>query len=571
MKCTVYYNDSSEQLIANKMTFFEEVYFDYKILEEQDHKRLSLFIHPKQSIQVDKVIVEIPYHFQPSDKILCNGFQSWSETKTYSPSEKIPQLRKLAEPFFQYYTDSHLFREKRPDLYSWTYGYVQQSSKTLLIGSVSESTAYTLIEYDTKANIIRITKLCDHITLAHSFPVFDLILSEGKEQKVFDDYFKAIGPSPKKMESTFGWTSWYRHYNKISESKILNDLESFSKHSNEAPFSDTERIFQIDDGYQTAIGDWLSITSEFPNGLSSIAHKIRSEGMTPGIWIAPFVCSKTSKIFAHQKDWLLKDDKKNPIKAGYNPLWGGWYYALDIYNPKVKDYLTEVFYTFFNKWGFQLVKADFLFAACIAPPKGKTKAQVMFDAMTFIAQLVGQNKLLACGIPLGSVFNQTATCRIGPDTHLAWTNPMMRFLRKRERVSTLSALRTIIHRRHLNKRVFINDPDVFIMRADGHKLSRDQQYTLLLVQVLFGSQIFNSDDWNSYDNPTLQEIKGLLAFREPTILQVHEPISDYYQIHFQKDYTYIAHINLNKHKVNIPNLEAGFDLDPFESIVLRKK
>ncbi len=571
MKCTVYYNDTSVQPTPNKMSFFEELYFDYKVNIEKESQRLSLFVHPKQSIRLSKVVVEFPYQFKTSDKLFCNGFQSWTESRTYHPNDSIPRLRKLAQPYFQFYGDEHMFADKPPKLYSWTYGYINDFNQYTLIGSVQENTSFSLIEYDTESNVIRLIKKCDNIELDHSFPVFDLFVDKGSEKTVFDGYFKAIGPTSKKLAPTFGWTSWYRHYNKISESKILEDLEAFAKHTDEIPFNETDRIFQIDDGYQSAIGDWLNPSKDFANGLAKIASKIKAKGLKPGIWIAPFVCGKESKIFANQKDWILKDKNNKPLKAGYNPLWGGWYYALDFYNKQVKDYLTEVFYTFQSKWGFEIIKADFLFAACIAPPKNKTKGQVMHESMRFLDQLMGQNQLLACGVPLGSIFNLTSFCRIGPDTHLAWDHKLLRFLRKRERVSTIGALRTIIHRRHLNNKVFINDPDVFIMRGDGHKLSDTQQYTIMLIQVLFGNQIFNSDNWSTYDEEVLEEIKGLLAFRNADILSCKETSSDLFQISFKTKEKFTAYVNLSNRKINIDvlNLISAYELLPYESMVFK--
>ena len=126
MKCTVFYNDKQIQPTANKMSFFEELYFDFKVSTENNHHSASLFIHPKQSIKLSKVVVEIPYNFNSNDSLFCNGFQSWSESKTYKINQKIQRLRKIAKPYFQYYGDEHMFDESAPDLYSWTYGYVKR-------------------------------------------------------------------------------------------------------------------------------------------------------------------------------------------------------------------------------------------------------------------------------------------------------------------------------------------------------------------------------------------------------------------------------------------------------------
>ena len=46
-----------------------------------------------------------------------------------------------------------------------------------------------------------------------------------------------------------------------------------------------------------------------------------------------------------------------------------------------------------------------------------------------------------------------------------WEDKRLKMLRYRERVSTVNSLISAIGRRHLNGKVFWNDPDVFILRA----------------------------------------------------------------------------------------------------------
>ena len=69
-----------------------------------------------------------------------------------------------------------------------------------------------------------------------------------------------------------------------------------------------------------------------------------------------FVCEKDSALFRQHPDWLLKVDGK-PWCCGCN--WSS-FYALDLDNPSVLDYLRRVFDRVLNDWGFDLVKLDFL-------------------------------------------------------------------------------------------------------------------------------------------------------------------------------------------------------------------
>jgi hypothetical protein len=44
----------------------------------------------------------------------------------------------------------------------------------------------------------------------------------------------------------------------------------------------------------------------------------------------------------------------------------------------------------------------------------------------------------------------------------------------------------------------LNDPDVFILRSVDQKLSREQRYTLFLINLIFGGLIFTSDYIEEY-------------------------------------------------------------------------
>ena len=260
--------------------------------------------------------------------------------------------------------------------------------------------------------------------------------------------------APGKAMPITGWTSWYNYYTRISEEIILNNLFSLSEYR--IPID----TFQIDDGFQTAVGDWLSLKPEFPNGMKHIAAEIHKQGYMAGLWLAPFICEKKSELAKQHKKWLVADTSGKPVVAGWNPGWSGDFYALDIYNPRVREYIEHVFNTVLREWDYDMVKLDFLYAAAIIPRAGKSSGAIMHDAMVFLRECVKSRKILGCGVPLGSSFGLVDYCRIGGDVALKWEDRLLKFMRYRERVDTLHSLTSTIGRRHLNGNAFINDPDV---------------------------------------------------------------------------------------------------------------
>jgi len=371
---------------------------------------------------------------------------------------------------------------------------------------------------------------------------------------VFDTYFEAMKITKPHAQPMTGWTSWYNYYQNINEDlmlKNLNALKDNHKHID---------IFQIDDGYQMFVGDWLDIDySKFPHGMKYVAQNIHKNGYKAGIWLAPFVCETNSRIFREHQDWILRDSKNQLVLAGSN--WSR-FYALNLELIEVRDYIKKVFSTVLDDWGYDLVKLDFLYAVCLIPSQHKTRGQIMCEAMEFLRECVGDKLILGCGVPLGPSFGQVDYCRIGCDVGLDWDDkPFMRLLH-RERVSTLNAIGNSISRRQLNGRVFINDPDVFFLREDNIKLTQTQKETVAFVNKLFGSLIFTSDDITQYSIAQNQLFDTIMTIDNYEINEVIRNRNGLVEISYTQDK------NQFKAIINLSNKEIS-KIEPYKTEITR--
>ena len=87
-------------------------------------------------------------------------------------------------------------------------------------------------------------------------------------------------------------------------------------------------------------------------------------------------------------------------------------------------------------------------------------------------------------------------------------------------MSTRNAILNSIFRRQLNGRAFLNDPDVFFLREDNLKLSRDEKFILATVNSLFGGLLLCSDDMSEYSPEARALYARLLENREAADVQV---------------------------------------------------
>ena len=463
----------------------------------------KLTFTPKAPVTMKEAIITTDCSCGKKDRILLNGYQSWTDTCELTVNSRMYGLRRIPKAAIKHfginrYGDYHIveYSGKRGELHGFSYGYIRRGSSIDFIGSLNERTGYTILQLNTKKQQLCIKKDCAGLTISSEYELFSLATLSGGDDEVFDKWFSMMGIDKPRHKPLRGYTSWYNHYPNISEDIIYRDLEGMRS----LPVK--PEIFQIDDGYQTAVGDWLSIDrKKFPNGLKPIVEKIHSDGMLAGLWLAPFVCEIKSEIYQNKKDWLLKDQNGEPLYAGFN--WSGSY-ALDLENPEVREYLKNVFDTILNDFGFDFVKLDFLYAACYLNTAEKTRGQYMCEAMDLARELVGDKFILGCGVPLWPSFGKVDYCRIGCDVGLDWDDkPIMRIIH-RERISTKNTLCDTVFRRQLDGRAFWNDPDVFLLRYDNLKLSEKRKRQLATVNGLFGSVLFMSDDAGKYDDKQKQ-------------------------------------------------------------------
>jgi alpha-galactosidase len=313
-----------------------------------------------------------------------------------------------------------------------------------------------------------------------------------------------------------GYASWYNHYTKIDEAVILADLEGLQKTDNLIALRYLKRgqpaVFQIDDGWEKAVGEWDIDRVKFPRGLKDIAARIENAGLIPGIWIAPFLVTKQSRIFHEKPHWLLKKNKR-PVQAGWNPHWDGCYYCLDLSRDDVLDYLRSIMREAIDEWGFRYLKLDFMYAGFLsgdytgrsagmeqAAGSRGSAADYYEQAITLLTEQTTNAAglplaYLGCGLPLGSSYRHFPLSRIGTDTKESWDYTAARLLRHEGRPSALLCLRDTIGRSFMNGTIYINDPDVIFLRSANCALSETEKELIALVNFLLAGQILCSDDF----------------------------------------------------------------------------
>lgn len=491
-------------------------HYDLKMKNEEQQIYVSIL--PKTQINIDEFYVKLKYSYKDSDRIFVNGYQSWTDSLEYEPKGKMNELSRLTE-FFTKKTPLknigmvksgdnlfHKFPRNQGEFYGWSYGYVRNGNHIDLYGSLSERSGFTVVTFDVNNQCVTLGKDLEGVTFSKETELLSMTVISDEYEKAFDTYFEQMDVVCRENKRRNGYTTWYNYYGGITENDVNRDLKSISKLDTRVD------CFQIDDGYQRAIGDWLVTDSKkFPSGMKKIADDIHSNGMIAGLWLAPFAGVPSSNLFKEHKDWFIKGKNGKPYNTGHN--WGG-FYSLDIYNEEARAYIKHVFDVVLNVWGYDLVKLDFLYGACVLPIHNKTRGEIMCDAMDLLRECCGDKLILGCGVPLMPAFGKVDYCRIGSDIALNWKQ---RKNITREDVSTPHAVCNTIFRRHLNGRAWMNDPDVFLLRDTNIKTTFEQRKLQSKINSLFGSLLFISDNTDEYSTNQLKALYDAFADRDVVI------------------------------------------------------
>ena len=508
--------------------------------------------------------------------INIGGWQSWNPGFEIPPGKKQPSLtNRLIKPWNNYLVfpnssfkpDKNLVLGQFISYLRWGDFYLVFAS----VGNVSRVLPPVQFIFDRRDNTITIEICdkgndwrCDDITAQiEIFTASSFFECKDKLREMFNPlHFSKIshlGRTPG------GWESWYNHYANINEKLILEDLEALQKTENvisKGIFSN--KIFQIDDGWEQALGDWNVRTDRFPRGFAPLVEQIESAGFIPGLWIAPFIIDSRSQTAQKHPEWLLHDlNPKRPlVPAGYNPLWGknGTFYCLDLSRDDVIDYLDKLMETVIYEWGFRYIKLDFMYAGMLfGDYEYPTASYKIYNRA--VAKLTSRltNKkgqpvaYLGCGLPFELSFKYMPLSRIGCDTYEHWKNKMARALNWNGRNEAYLNLKDTLGHALWNNTVFANDPDVIFVRTQNCSLTEEEKLLIAKTNILFGSQFMYSDDPGKEGTlerkigTQINEFRNKYAVEEFGLIQTQE---DIFKI-FNRERTIQGTIDLRSHNANI--------------------
>ncbi|MFQ2788171.1 glycoside hydrolase family 36 protein [Aeromonas caviae] len=323
-------------------------------------------------------------------------------------------------------------------------------------------------------------------------------------QHIAAEHGSLVGEVPTRPS---GWCSWYHYYANVSAADIRENLAV------RAERFPALRYVQIDDGYQAKMGDWLTPSPKFEEGVAALAGEIRAAGCEPALWVAPFIAEPGSRVF-HHPDWFVKGEDGLPLPSE-RVTYGGWrctpWYVLDGTHPEVQTHLEQVFRTLRTQWGIHYFKLDANFWGAIHGGRfhdpAATRVEAYRRGMAAILRGAGEGAfLLGCNAPLWPSLGLVHGMRVSDDV-------------ERQGPRFRQIAREAFCRAWQHERLWVLDPDCVCLRdIPGQHGSRAEYDFHLAALMASGGMVLAGDrlqDLDEAQGARLGKLLALCAARTP--------------------------------------------------------
>jgi alpha-galactosidase len=410
---------------------------------------------------------------------LINNWQSWGPMQKATPEASFPELLPL------HATNPFGFSPLLGELLSRVWSDYFVAWDGTVIGFLASRIAHPFFVVE-GGDLVGYLEYFD-AAFDHPVPLEPLAVLDGAG---VEDLLEVYGSLVKRENrvrinpwNPVGWCSWYQYFGDLVWDDVVANIESARRLRRAFPFE----VFQVDDGYERDIGDWLQAKPGYP-APEGLARAITRHGFRAGIWTAPFSAAETSEVLAKHPGWMVSEGGKPKF---CHRSWNRSIHALDLTHPEARAHVHALF-TALKKAGFDYFKIDFLFGAAMpgARREKMTPIQAYREGLRTIRRAVGKSFILGCGAPLLPSAGLVDGMRIGEDTAPHWKTRPSPF----QGPNAHFALKNALFRQFMHGKLWTNDPDCVLLRSREIDLTRNERELYALAAGALDNMIIASDN-----------------------------------------------------------------------------
>lgn len=414
-----------------------------------------------------------------ADRILNNGYQSWSYTGFLPIPAHVSEALGTAEAG----GDDESTTDDRPGTAWWWTALSSGGGRGLVAGALTARVFKTFFAADgAGAKRLRIVSGMNGDALrigpGESVALDGLYLRFG----ALDDGFRAYAARVAAANGARtggrlgGWGSWNVYYDQPTAALLREDMTWAKAKLVPAGLTD----FLLDDGYEPRWGEW-SAKPAFGATLDELNAEQAALGMRPAVWTAPFYVHTDAALVAAHPDWFVRDEA-GALRVYDNIT--ARYAALDVSNPGAVAFVKQTIADY-KAWGYKTLKIDFLFGGAIPGARAKaiTSMQSYQAWMKIVREAAGDLHLVGCGAPLLPSVGWVDSMRTGPDiAFVVFPEPRYPFLLMQARNTAA---------RWFTDAWWAVDPDVILLR--GNRISDDEAWTAVVAGAMAGGNYLLGD------------------------------------------------------------------------------
>jgi len=406
------------------------------------------------------------------------GWQSWSPAGTYSLSERSPRPEHGWQQVMRF----------RPGSSTPESGF-QSEGVLVLSDDATRTRLYTPV--DTGSGVdevpsIRVRHSAGRVVVSANGPVWGRDVEGGIGDALVafgDEWARRCGVRPIAAPPSV-WCSWYHYFLEVTPADIEENLAAM--HRLDLPVD----VVQVDDGWQSGIGDWDAYSDRFRR-LPDLVARIHDRGRRAGIWVAPLTVGSNSRLARDHPNWLVGDGGRN---------WGQSLHGLDVTHPGAAAHLRASLHAL-RDLEIDYVKLDFLYTGALHGRRYEDVSPVAAyrQGLAVVREAFGKDAyLLGCGAPLLPSVGLVDAMRVSGDVMNRADEPAPLGRPRGERAIRARAWQ--------HGRFWVNDPDCLVARP-GFELRR--QWAHLIER--FGGLRSASDRIDDLDAWGLRTTRHLLS------------------------------------------------------------
>ena len=150
-----------------------------------------------------------------------------------------------------------------------------------------------------------------------------------------------------------GWSDWQYYRNDKTQEDVLASTEVIAELK--AAGYPLEFV-QVDGGFCMHLSEWTQPRPSFSDGIKSLSEKINSKGLKFGLWLAPYIQNRETKVVKEHPEWLLLDENGNTVELPKSNV--GQSCLIDYSLDEPLEWLRSLVRMFVDEWNVKWIKLD---------------------------------------------------------------------------------------------------------------------------------------------------------------------------------------------------------------------